>query len=244
MLTLDQVSVRFGRLQALQSVSLSLGPGARHALIGPNGAGKTSLVNIISGQLSPASGRIYFAGQEITRMGVAQRAQRGIARSFQINQLFMHMTPLETLAVAINERKGIGGQWWRSRSYNRATMEEGLAMLQQFNLAAQAHTPVVHLAYGEQRLLEIAIALVMRPRLLLLDEPAAGLPEEQSVAMLALLSRLSEELAILLIEHDMSLVFQFAQTLSVLAQGRVIAQGDKAAIQANPQVRTAYLGDP
>jgi len=224
-------------------VSLALEPGARHALIGPNGAGKTSLINIISGQLPPAQGRIYFVGHDITEMDVAQRARLGMARSFQINQLFLRMTPVETLAVAINERKGIGGRWWHSKPYSDETLDEALMTLHQVGLYRRAQCFVHQLAYGEQRLLEIAVALVMHPRLLLLDEPAAGLPEDQSEALLALLNTLSAELAILLIEHDMQLVFEFAQTISVLAQGQLIAQGDSKAIQANPRVRAVYLGE-
>ncbi len=243
MLVLDRISARFGSLQALQSVSLVLEPGARHALIGPNGAGKTSLINIISGQLPSARGRIHFEGQDITAMDVAQRARFGIARSFQINQLFLEMTPVETLAMAINERKGIGGCWWHAKPYSDETLDEARMMLHQVGLDRRAQCLVNRLAYGEQRLLEIAIALVMRPRLLLLDEPAAGLPEDQSEALLVLLNSLPADLAILLIEHDMQLVFEFAQTISVLAQGQIIAQGDSNSIQTNPHVRTAYLGE-
>jgi ABC-type branched-subunit amino acid transport system ATPase component len=236
----------FGALQVTQAVTLALLPGARHALIGPNGAGKTTLVNQLTGVLRPTSGTVLLDGEDITRLAVEKRVARGLSRTFQINTLFPHLSPLEAVAAAIleRERRAIGfvGRWVRGVSRRTAVVDEAMGLLERLGLARVAGTPTHALAYGRQRILEIALALAGRPRVLLLDEPAAGIPEGESDELFAVLDTLPADVAILLIEHDMSLVFRFAQRITVLVGGAELVTGTPDAIAADPRVREVYLG--
>jgi branched-chain amino acid transport system ATP-binding protein len=234
---------RFGGLQVTDNVSLKLEPGARHALIGPNGAGKTTLVNQLTGVLRPTRGAVFLDGREITALPASRRVRLGLARTFQINQLFPDLTAAESLGVAIAEREGFGAALWRAAGSRGAIVEEIAELLARFGLTAEMDRPARTLAYGRQRLLEIALALACRPRVLLLDEPAAGVPEGERRDILAALAALPEDVAILLIEHDMDLVFSFARRISVLVSGRILAEGAPEEIAADARVRAVYLGE-
>jgi ABC-type branched-subunit amino acid transport system ATPase component len=237
---------QFGALAVTQHVHLKLERGARHALIGPNGAGKTTLVNQLTGVLRPTSGTVLIDGDDVTRLPVEQRVARGLARTFQINTLFPHLTPLEAVAAAIFEREraatGIVQRCLRGVSRSRAVIDEAMALLDRLGVARDAGTPTHALAYGRQRIFEIALALAAKPRVLLLDEPAAGIPEGESDELFAVLDTLPADVAILLIEHDMSLVFRFATTITVLVGGAELVTGTPDAIAADPRVREVYLG--
>lgn len=236
------LSVSFGRLMAIDAVDLTLTEGARHALIGPNGAGKTTLINLLCGALRPTKGTVTLRGRDVTALDIAQRARQGLVRTFQINSLFPGLTPLLSLVLAVCERDGLGARWWQSLRRHTAAFDEAAHWLDHLGLTAISDVPVGQLAYGHQRLLEIALALACRPRVLLLDEPAAGLPAGESGAVLDVIDALPPDISVLLIEHDMKLVFRFARTLSVLSQGRLIAQGAPQAVAADPTVRSVYLG--
>jgi len=240
--TVDLVK-RFGGLVATDNVSFTLAPGARHALIGPNGAGKTTFVNLLTGVLPPSSGRILLAGEDITRLRPDQRVRRGIARTFQINQLFPAMTPLETIGLAVSERLQGGRDWWREAGSNTAIVDEIADIAQRFHLTDVLDERTADLPYGKQRLLEIATAFASRPNVLLLDEPAAGVPEAERHEILAAVAALPREVSVLLIEHDMDLVFSFADRITVLVNGALFADGPAAAIAADPRVRAVYLGE-
>ena len=236
----------FGALQVTQRVNLSLKAGARHALIGPNGAGKTTLVNQLTGVLRPTSGTVLIDGNDVTRLPAEQRVRRGLSRTFQINTLFPHLTPLEAVAAAIFERErdamSVVGRWMRGVSRSRAHLDEAQTLLVSLGIARDGGIPTHELAYGRQRILEIALALAARPRVLLLDEPAAGIPEGESDALFAVLDTLPADVAILLIEHDMRLVFRFAKRITVLVGGAELVTGTPDAIAADPRVREVYLG--
>ncbi|MBB4952290.1 branched-chain amino acid transport system ATP-binding protein [Agrobacterium vitis] len=232
----------FGAFTVTNDVSLTLAKGARHALIGPNGAGKTTLINLLTGALSPSSGQIMLAGEDITQTSIHGRVQRGMARTFQINQLFADLTPLESLLIALNQRRGDGARLWKSLSSYRETSDEAASLLEQFRLIDVMDEPSQRLPYGKQRLLEIALAIAMRPKVLLLDEPAAGVPEDERHEVLGIVRNLPDDVTIVLIEHDMELVFSFADQISVLAAGQVIAQGSVADISTDPHVKAIYLG--
>ena len=238
----EDLSLDFGGLRVLDNLTLTVQAGARHALIGPNGAGKTSLMHLLAGLYRPSSGRIHLAGEDVTALPCDARARRGLGRSFQINQLFPSLTPLSCVVMAIGERQELSASWWRPVAAYPHVLDEAHALLQRLRLAALAHTPVAHLAYGQQRLLEIALALASGSRILLLDEPGAGLPQDEIGELLAVLQALPAALSILLIEHDMRLVFAFAQRISVLANGRLLAEGSAEDIAANPLVQAVYLG--
>jgi branched-chain amino acid transport system ATP-binding protein len=233
---------RFGGITATQDVTLHLRRGARHALIGPNGAGKTTLVNLLTGVLEPTAGRIVLEGQDISRLAPHQRVRRGMVRTFQINQLFASMTPLETLALVVSQHRGLGGRWWPSLGADRAVAERAAALLQQFHLAEVADQKTEHLAYGKRRLLEIAIALACEPRVLLLDEPVAGVPAGEREELLQTVAALPADVSVLLIEHDMDLVFSFADRMTVLVNGAVLTEGTPDEIAANDDVKAVYLG--
>jgi ABC-type branched-subunit amino acid transport system ATPase component len=233
---------RFGGLIAAGDVSLKLEAGARHALIGPNGAGKTTLVNLLSGVLRPSSGSVLLAGEDVTALSASRRARRGLARTFQINQLFPDMTAAEQICLAVGERRGEGANWRAIAGAESALADEVAALLARFNLTAALDKPARELAYGEQRLLEIALALAQRPRTLLLDEPAAGVPAGERAGILAALAALPADVTILLIEHDMDLVFRFATRISVLVAGRLLMEGAPDEVAADARVREAYLG--
>ena len=224
-------------------VDLRLEAGVRHALIGPNGAGKTTLVNMITGRLAPSAGQIFLAGEDVTRLSQAARVRRGLGRTFQINALFRDMSVLDNVALGIAERDGVGGRLWRPASAHVRVCAEALELLAMFGLTDDADRRVLDLPYGKQRLVEIAIALGLRPTVLLLDEPAAGVPSLESHRILESLERLPASIAILIIEHDMDLVFRLANRITVLVQGSILVEGAPREIAADAQVRQVYLGE-
>jgi branched-chain amino acid transport system ATP-binding protein len=236
------LTFEFGEFRAVDGVDLSIEAGARHALIGPNGAGKTTLVNLLTGMLAPTRGSVLLGGEDVTRVSAQQRVRRGLARTFQINSLFPRLSVLESIVAAVQERTGSAWRWWRPLAASHAEMEEAAAIAEQLGLRAELGVQSQALAYGKQRLLEVALALAARPRVLLLDEPAAGIPQAESAELFEVIGRLPVEVSILFIEHDMDLVFRFARRITVLAAGRVVAQGEPAEIAANPTVRELYLG--
>jgi branched-chain amino acid transport system ATP-binding protein len=233
---------RFGGITATNNVTLDLRRGARHALIGPNGAGKTTLINLLTGVLEPTEGSITLEGQDITRLAPYQRVRRGMVRTFQINQLFNSMTPLETLALVVSQQRGLGVRFWRSLGKDAAVAERAQQLLEQFHLAEVANVRTEHLAYGKRRLLEIAIALACEPRVLLLDEPVAGVPAGERDELLETVGALPADVSVLLIEHDMDLVFSFADRMTVLVNGTVLTEGTPEEIEHNEDVKAVYLG--
>jgi ABC-type branched-subunit amino acid transport system ATPase component len=232
----------FGALAVTRDVNLALPRGARHALIGPNGAGKTTLVNLITGVLSPSAGSVFLNGEDITSLSQARRIRRGIARTFQINQLFRGLSVLENLYLAIGERTRACNRLWRPAGAERAVIDEALEHLESLRLADDALKLVRELPYGRQRLVEIAIALAQRPRVLLLDEPAAGVPSSESHLILDVVAALDRDIAVLIIEHDMDVVFRFANRITVLVAGSVLTEGSPKDIIADERVRAVYLG--
>jgi ABC-type branched-subunit amino acid transport system ATPase component len=236
----------FGGLMVTKGLNLSIAPGARHALIGPNGAGKTTLINQITGVLRPSEGSIWLDGVNITRLPPNERVGRGLSRTFQINTLFPHLTPLESVVNAICVRKHRQMNLIKRRftrlSRRIAEIDEAYALLEQLNLARDCFVVTHKLAYGKQRLLEMALALVARPKMLLLDEPAAGVPEGESDELFAVLAALPRDLSILLIEHDMNLVFNFADRITVLVNGEELLTGAPSEVAVDPRVREVYLG--
>jgi branched-chain amino acid transport system ATP-binding protein len=233
----------FGALTVADNIDFKLEPGARHALIGPNGAGKTTFVNMLTGRILPSSGSILLEGQEITRVSQRQRVKRGLGRTFQINTLFRNLTVLDNVGLGIAERLGYGNRVLRHASREKAVIEEATRVLEMLGLAADASRRVSDLPYGKQRLVEMAIALGMRPRVLLLDEPAAGVPSVELHTILSVLESLPADIAVLIIEHDMDLVFRVARRITVLAQGALLAEGTPAEISADDRVRQVYLGE-
>jgi len=234
---------RFGALTVADSIDFRLDPGARHALIGPNGAGKTTFINLIAGRLAPSSGQVRLGGQDVTGLSEAGRVRRGLGRTFQINALFPDLTVLETVSLATGERAGTAGTMLRLFGHAREPIEEAHVLLERLGLADDAAARVGALPYGKQRLVEIAIALALRPKVLLLDEPAAGVPKAESGIILDVIAGLPQEIAVLMIEHDMDLVFRFASRITVLARGAILAEGTPAEIAADPAVRDVYLGE-
>lgn len=234
---------RFGGVVATDNVSLSVAKGARHALIGPNGAGKTTLLHLLTGFLAPDQGRILLDGADVTRAAPSRRARRGMARSFQISQLFPSLSAAESVALALAQTdRAHPLVRFRSRP---ALLDHAAALLDRFGLSDVAGQPVQMLPYGRQRLLEIALALACRPRILLLDEPAAGVPEAERADILRALRELPQDVAVLLIEHDMDLVFSFAAHITVLAEGAILADGAAEAVRRDARVQRIYLGhDP
>lgn len=234
---------RFGGFIATNDVNLRVEQGARHALIGPNGAGKTTLINLLTGFLEPSSGTVKLMGSDVTRMSQHERCQLGLVRTFQINQLFPQMTVLESVALAVSERSGLGNRWWKPLTAHGAVIDEAASILDSLHLLPEAYRHTRDLAYGRQRLIEIALALALHPKVLLLDEPAAGVPTTESRQLFETLAGLSGDVTILLIEHDMDLVFRFAQTISVLVSGALLVQGTPEEIAHHPRVRQVYLGE-
>ncbi len=232
----------FGALDVARSIDFRLEAGARQALIGPNGAGKTTFVNLLTGVLQPSSGRVLLEGEDVTRLAQAKRVKRGIARTFQINQLFRGLTVLENVCIAVAERMGAGGGMLRPAGRRTQVVEEATRLIGMLKLDADAGRRVGELPYGRQRLVEIAIALGLNPRVLLLDEPAAGIPSAESHILLEAIAGLPADSAVLIIEHDMDLVFRFAQRITVLVSGAIFAEGTPAEIAANREVRAVYLG--
>jgi branched-chain amino acid transport system ATP-binding protein len=233
---------RFGGITATNNVTLDLRRGARHALIGPNGAGKTTLINLLTGVLEPTEGRIALEGKDITNLAPHLRVRRGMVRTFQINQLFASMTPLETLALVVSQQRGLGTRWWRPLGKDPAIAQRAQQLLEQFHLGEVANQKTEHLAYGKRRLLEIAIALACEPRVLLLDEPVAGVPAGEREELLQTVAALPADVSVLLIEHDMDLVFSFADRMTVLVNGTVLTEGTPEEIENNPEVKAVYLG--
>ncbi|MCK9508452.1 MAG: ABC transporter ATP-binding protein [Pigmentiphaga sp.] len=238
-----ELSKRFGGLTATNNVSISVERGARQALIGPNGAGKTTLINLLTGVLTPSAGRIMLNGKDITRMPVHQRVKSGLVRTFQINQLFADLTPAQALAVTISERDGWGYRMGRALGRYPTLMDEVASVLQQCKLLDDRDTRTKVLPYGKQRLLEIGLALAAKPSVLLLDEPAAGVPDGERHEILNTVAALPEDVTILLIEHDMDLVFSFANKISVLVNGALFVEGSKKEIAQDPRVKAVYLGE-
>jgi len=234
---------RFGGIAAAHDISLAIEKGARHALIGPNGAGKTTVINLLTGVLRPTSGRILLAGNDITALLPHQRVRLGMARTFQINQLFLELSPLETIGLAVAERLGLGNDWWRLMGGKAVLAREIAEVLERFRLADVMHERTAILPYGKQRLLEIALAFACRPQVLLLDEPAAGVPEAERQELLATIEALPEEVTVLLIEHDMDLVFSFADHVSVLVNGGLLGDGGPEEVARDPRVKAVYLGE-
>ena len=233
---------RFGGIAATQNVTLNLRKGARHALIGPNGAGKTTLINLLTGVLEPSEGRIELEGKDITHLAPHQRVRRGMVRTFQINQLFDSLTPLETLALTVSQHQGIGAKWWQPLGASTQVAQRCAQLLEQFHLTEVKDQQTRVLAYGKRRLLEIAIALACEPRVLLLDEPVAGVPAGEREELLRTVAALPADVSVLLIEHDMDLVFSFATRMTVLVNGAVLTEGEPDAIANDPQVKAVYLG--
>jgi branched-chain amino acid transport system ATP-binding protein len=236
------VNKRFGSLVVAADVDLVLPVGVRYALIGPNGAGKTTLINLVTGMLRPDAGRIALGDEDITALAPEQRVQRGLVRTFQINSLFPHLTALESVTLAICERRRVAQTWWRQLTAYRQEIDEAYDILTALTLAPVCHRRTRELPYGQQRLLEIALALASRPKVLLLDEPAAGVPREESKDLFAAIAGLSRDITVLFIEHDMELVFRFASRVIVMVGGRVLLEGTPAEIAADPRVRAVYLG--
>ncbi|MGJ4903932.1 ABC transporter ATP-binding protein [Bradyrhizobium sp. HKCCYLRH2060] len=233
----------FGGLHVTRNLSLQIAPGARHALIGPNGAGKTTVINQLTGVLEPSAGRILLEGQDITDLPVHKRVLRGLSRTFQINQLYPDLTPLETIGLAVSERLGGGGNWWRRMGTRDDINAEIAETLERFRLLDVMNDRTSTLPYGKQRLLEIAVAIAARPRVLLLDEPAAGVPEGERKDILAAVAALPRDVTVLLIEHDMDLVFSFADRISVLVSGALLVEGAPDEVARDPQVKAVYLGE-
>jgi branched-chain amino acid transport system ATP-binding protein len=234
---------QFGGITAANDVTLSIEKGARHALIGPNGAGKTTIINLLTGVLRPTAGTIMLEGQDITNLEAHKRVQLGIARTFQINQLFADLTPLETIGLAVSERMELGRQWWRTVGSKGIVIEESVEILQRFHLADVMDERTINLPYGKQRLLEIGLAIACRPRVLLLDEPAAGVPEAERRDILDAVAALPDDVTVLLIEHDMDIVFSFADRISVLVNGALFVEGPPEEVAADPRVKAVYLGE-
>jgi branched-chain amino acid transport system ATP-binding protein len=232
----------FGSLVVASGIALDLPPGERYALIGPNGAGKTTLINLITGMLKPDKGQIFLGPDEITMLRPEERVKSGLVRTFQINTLFPHLSALEAVTLAVCERRGYAGSWWEKLSAYGDAIEEAYAILLSLRLAASCHRPTRELAYGQQRLLEIALALATKPKVLLLDEPAAGVPQQESAELFSVIASLSQEIAVLFIEHDMNVVFRFAHRIIVMAAGRILLQGTPEEIAADARVREVYLG--
>jgi branched-chain amino acid transport system ATP-binding protein len=236
------LTLAFGALRVADGIDFSILPGARHALIGPNGAGKTTLLNLITGRLAPTAGSVELLATDITRLSEHARVQRGIGRTFQVNQLFLGLSVLENVALAVAERSGIGARMWRPFGTESAVLQEATDLLARVHLQDEAGRLVHELSYGRQRLLEIALGLALRPKLLLLDEPAAGVPAAEAQEVLATIEALPRDIAVLIVEHDMDIVFRFASRITVLHHGRIAADGPPDAIARDPFVTEIYFG--
>ena len=239
----ERLSKRFGAFNAVSDVSLAFAPGARHALIGPNGAGKTTFINLLTGVFPPSAGEVLLGDERITALSQHQRVKRGMTRTFQINTLFPGLTVLESVVLAICERQGRAGVWYRTVAAQREATDEASALLDTLRLTAERNEATRSLAYGKQRLLEIALALATRPAILLLDEPAAGIPSGESAELFGVIARLPRDVTVVFIEHDMDLVFRFAERITVLVAGKVLTEGTPAEIAADPRVKEVYLGE-
>jgi ABC-type branched-subunit amino acid transport system ATPase component len=233
----------FGALAVASDIDFRLEYGARHALIGPNGAGKTTFVNLVTGVLAPSAGRILLDGEDVTALPQARRVKRGLARTFQINTLFRGLTVLENVVMAMGEHRGLAGNMLRPAGSRRELIERAYAALERLGIAEEAGRLVRELPYGRQRLVEIAVALGLEPKVLLLDEPAAGVPGAENGTIVETIESLSPEISVLIIEHDMDLVFRLARRITVLVQGSILVEGTPAEIAEDPRVREVYLGE-
>ncbi|HJT60658.1 MAG TPA: ABC transporter ATP-binding protein [Burkholderiales bacterium] len=240
MLSTKNLNKSFGSLVVAHDIALELPRGERHALIGPNGAGKTTLMNLMTGMLRPDAGRIFLDGEEITADAPHERVRKGLARTFQINTLFPQLSALESVTLAVLERDGNARNWWRGLPRFGAAIDEAQGILDSLKIPSTKETR--ELPYGQQRLLEIALALATRPKVLLLDEPAAGVPKDESAALFDAIGGLSRDLTILFIEHDMDVVFRFASRIIVMVGGRILVAGPPAEIARDERVREVYLG--
>ena len=240
----EGLSRHWGEFRANDAIDLVLPHGARHALIGPNGAGKTTLVNLLAGAYAPSAGRVFLGEEDITGLSQHRRVGKGLARTFQINNLFAGLTVIESVVMAICERTGASRRWLGRVSQQHKEIAEAEALLATLGLADEAGTLTRRLPYGKQRLVEIALALATRPKILLLDEPAAGIPAVESAALFDVLAALPADVSLLLIEHDMELVFRFAQRITVLVGGSVLMEGTPVEVAADARVKSVYLGEP
>jgi branched-chain amino acid transport system ATP-binding protein len=237
------LSKNWGAFKANSDVTLAFEPGARHALIGPNGAGKTTFINLLTGVYAPSAGEVFMGADNVTHLSQHERVKRGMTRTFQINTLFPGLTVLESVVMTIFERKGLGGRMVRTVAQHHTEIDEAIALLATLHLERDANTETRSLPYGKQRLVEIALALATNPKILLLDEPAAGIPSAESAELFGVLAGLPKDVTILFIEHDMALVFRFAERITVLVAGAVLTQGTPEEIAANPRVKEVYLGE-
>ena len=238
-----KLSKSFGGIAANSDIDLTLPLGARHALIGPNGAGKTTFINLLTGVFPPSSGEVYLGEERITSLPQHERVKRGVTRTFQLNTLFPGLTVLESVVLAVCERKGLTRVWRETVAQRHEEIEEARGLLGRLLLQPDAGTVIRHLPYGKQRLVEIALALATGPKILLLDEPAAGIPSHESSELFNVIAQLPRDVSILLIEHDMDIVFRFAERITVLAGGRLLAEGAPKEIAADARVREVYLGE-
>jgi branched-chain amino acid transport system ATP-binding protein len=243
MLQIENLSKSFGALQVSHDVSLAVGPGQCHAVIGPNGAGKTTLIHQISGVLRQDSGRVLLDGEDVSHLSVWQRVQSGLSRTFQITSVLPTFSVLENVATAVQAKTGSSLRFFACAARETALNDHALTILNRVGLGDRVDRPAADLSHGELRLLEIAIALAGSPKVLLLDEPMAGLGKTESAALIDLLNELRRDLPMLLVEHDMDAVFQLADEVSVLVDGEIVANGTPATVRENPQARAAYLGD-
>jgi branched-chain amino acid transport system ATP-binding protein len=243
LLEVRELRKAFGALPATDGVDLAVREGETHAVIGPNGAGKTTLIGQLSGMLRPDSGRIHFAGEDITRLAAPARSKKGLARSFQITSIYREFSALDNVALAVQAHAGHSFRFWRPARKEQELREPARKILEEVGLGARAEVTAANLAHGEQRQLEIAMALATSPRLLLLDEPVAGMGTEESQRMVQFLGTLKGHCTMILVEHDMDAVFSLADRISVLVYGQIIATGAPKEIRANPEVRAAYLGE-
>ncbi|MEZ2719865.1 ABC transporter ATP-binding protein [Paenalcaligenes hominis] len=239
----ENLGKTWGSFQANANLSLRFNAGARHAIIGPNGAGKTTFINLLTGVLSPTTGSVFLGDQNITALPQYQRVRLGMTRTFQINTLFAGLTVLESVLLVISERDGLHRHWFKPATAHHAAIEEAMVLLNTLQLVDQAHELTRSLPYGKQRLLEIALALATKPKILLLDEPAAGIPTQESAELFAVIAALPKDVTVLFIEHDMNLVFQFADFITVLVGGQCFAQGTPEQIANDPRVKEVYLGE-
>jgi branched-chain amino acid transport system ATP-binding protein len=239
----EGLSKQWGGFKANSDISLSFQPGARHALIGPNGAGKTTFINLLTGSFAPTSGKVFFGNEDISALPQHKRVKRGMTRTFQINTLFGGLTVLASVVMAIAEREGRHFVWHKTVAQQKAAIDEAMALLTTLKLDRDADTVTRSLPYGKQRLIEIALALATKPKVLLLDEPAAGIPSAESAELFDAIAKLPRDVTILFIEHDMGLVFRFAERITVLVGGKVLTEGTPDEIASDPRVKEVYLGE-
>lgn len=239
----EGLSKHWGPFKANSDVTLTFAPGARHALIGPNGAGKTTFINLLTGTFAPTGGQVFFGDENITALPQHERVKRGMTRTFQINTLFPGLTVLESVVLAICERERLHTVWYQTVAQQRNAIDEAIALLASLKLERDADSVTRSLPYGKQRLVEIALALATKPKVLLLDEPAAGIPSAESAELFDVIAQLPRDVTIVFIEHDMGLVFRFAERITVLVGGKVLTEGTPAEIAADQRVKEVYLGE-